>query len=57
MFAGLFGDIDGIVVIPQAIAEKVFETCLGKIEREAYVRQQLLEGRSVTDVFQETGIL
>jgi len=44
----IFGDYDGIVVIPQAIAEEVFEACLGKIEREDYTRQQLLQGRSIS---------
>ena len=30
----IFGDIDGVVVIPAAIADEVFEKCLEKIEGE-----------------------
>ena len=53
----IFGDIDGVVVIPQEIADEVIAKCLDKIEKENYVREQILAGRSATDLYHETGIL
>lgn len=53
----IFGDIDGIVVIPAELADEVFEKSLEKVEKENYVREQILAGRSATELYQETGVL
>jgi len=53
----VFGDIDGIVVVPAALAEQAFPRALEKVSGENRVREELLKGRSVREVFAEYGIL
>ena len=53
----IFGDIDGIVVVPHTIMEQVFELASKKINSENLVRKELLGGRTLADVFDEYGIL
>lgn len=47
----IFADFDGIVAIPQLIAEKVFEMALQKVESENLSRKELLAGNSLRDVY------
>jgi regulator of RNase E activity RraA len=53
----VFGDIDGVVVVPAALAEQAFPRALEKVSGENRVREELLKGRSVREVFAEYGIL
>jgi regulator of RNase E activity RraA len=53
----VFGDLDGVVVIPQTLAEPALKKALEKVRGENHVRQELAKGRSVREVFAEYGIL
>jgi regulator of RNase E activity RraA len=53
----VFGDIDGVVVVPAELAERVFPLALEKVSGENRVRTELAKGRSVREVFAEYGIL
>jgi regulator of RNase E activity RraA len=53
----VFGDIDGVVVVPAQLAERAFPLALEKVTGENRVRAQLAKGRSVREVFDEYGIL
>jgi regulator of RNase E activity RraA len=53
----VFGDIDGVVVIPMELAEKAVPRALEKVTGENKVREELAKGRSVREVFDEYGIL
>ncbi len=53
----LFGDIDGIAVIPQEIAEEAVERAFGKAAAESLVRKELEEGRLLSEVFAKYNIL
>jgi len=53
----IFGDIDGLVVVPLSIMEDVFKRALEKISSENIVRKELLKGRLLKDVFAEYHIL
>jgi regulator of RNase E activity RraA len=53
----VFGDIDGIVVIPAQLADRAFPRALEKVTGENRVREELAKGRSVREVFDEYGIL
>lgn len=53
----LFGDIDGVVVIPQAVEVEIIEAALEKVNGESRVREDLLAGVSAQDVFRIHGIL
>jgi 4-hydroxy-4-methyl-2-oxoglutarate aldolase len=53
----IFGDIDGIVVVPAELAEQAFAKALEKMTGENSVRAELAKGRSARQVFAEHGIL
>jgi regulator of RNase E activity RraA len=53
----VFGDIDGVVVVPAELAETAFARALEKVSGENRVRDELARGRSVREVFDEYGIL
>jgi regulator of RNase E activity RraA len=53
----VFGDIDGVVVVPAHLAEKAFPLALEKVTGENRVREELARGRNVREVFAEYGIL
>lgn len=53
----IFGDIDGVVVVPAGLAETAFPRALEKVTGENKVRDELAKGRSVREVFDEYGIL
>ena len=53
----IFGDIDGVVVIPKEIVSEVLEKALEKADKEDDVRKELLAGASVKAVFEKYGIL
>jgi len=53
----VFGDIDGVVVVPASVADEAFSRALEKVTGENKVREELAKGRSVQEVFAEYGIL
>ena len=53
----IFGDADGVVVIPQAAADEAFSTALSKVEAETTTRDELAAGAKLADVFNRHGIL
>lgn len=53
----VFGDVDGIVVIPRESAEEVFAKAAKKVSGENTVRDELLRGESLNGVFKRYGIL
>ncbi len=53
----VFGDIDGVVIIPADLAAKALPHALEKVTGENKVREELAKGRSVREVFDQYGIL
>jgi len=53
----VFGDIDGVVVVPHAVEREVFEKALEKARGEKLVRKAIEQGMSSTDAFRKFGIL
>lgn len=53
----VFGDIDGVLVIPAEIADEVIEKSLEKAAGEKLVRKAIEGGMSSTDAFAKFGIL
>ena len=53
----LFGDADGVVVIPQAMAEETITLALDKAAKEDVVRDEIAAGASLKEVFARHGIL
>jgi regulator of RNase E activity RraA len=53
----VFGDFDGIVVIPIAILEEVVTDALQKVESENLSREMLREGHLLSDVYERFGVL
>ena len=53
----VFGDRDGVVVIPQRLAKEALTKALEKAQGEKLVRAELAAGRSVQEVFEKYGIL
>lgn len=53
----VFGDIDGVVVVPSAFAETALARALEKVTGENRVRDELARGRSIREVFAEYRIL
>lgn len=53
----VFGDVDGVVVVPQAISEQVFARALEKVTYENRTRDELREGRLLSEVYSKYGVL
>lgn len=53
----VFGDMDGVVVIPQAIEKEVIERAWKKATGEKTVGKAIQAGMSATDAFHQYGIL
>ena len=53
----LFGDIDGVVVIPSNVETEVFSLALEKARGEKTVRRALEEGTSAVEAFRKHGIM
>lgn len=53
----IFGDMDGVVAVPAALAEQAFAKALEKVTGENTVRAELAKGRSAREVFAQYGIL
>ena len=53
----IFGDADGVIVLPEALAQKAFEIGLKKVALEDSTRAELRAGARLADVFKRHGIL
>jgi regulator of RNase E activity RraA len=53
----VFGDIDGVVVLPGEIADDVVRRALDQMQKENSAKKLLCEGASAESVFQATGVL
>lgn len=53
----IFGDVDGVVVVPQEIVPEVIEKAWDKVNGENTVREELRAGASVAETFAKYGIL
>lgn len=52
----VFGDIDGVLIVPKEVEVKVIEKALEKAQAEKVVRKEIESGRSSTEVFEKYGI-
>ena len=53
----VFGDVDGVVVIPADISEEVIQSSMERISEEDKVRRELSRGIKLNVVFEKYGIL
>jgi 4-hydroxy-4-methyl-2-oxoglutarate aldolase len=53
----VFADVDGVVVVPNDLAENTFSRALEKVTGENRVREELAAGKSVRETFAKYGIL
>lgn len=53
----IFGDLDGVVVIPKKVEAEVIERALAKARGEKLVRKEIEAGMSSTAAFKKYGIL
>jgi 4-hydroxy-4-methyl-2-oxoglutarate aldolase len=53
----VFGDVDGIVVVPRAIEDDVLARAFDKVARENTTRDELLRGAKLKDVYDRYGVL
>ena len=53
----VFGDADGVVVVPQPVAQQTVQRALKKVEGEDRTREELRKGARLADVFEKYGVL
>ena len=53
----VFGDYDGIVVIPKEVEDEVLSKALEKVSGENNTRKELLNGKLLADVYEKYGVL
>ncbi|TVR67454.1 MAG: RraA family protein [Spirochaetaceae bacterium] len=53
----VFGDLDGVVIVPRETEEEVFRRALEKAQGEKIVRAEIEAGMSSTEAFRKYGIL
>lgn len=53
----IFGDVDGVVVIPQAQSDEIFRAALDKVLAEDRTREELEAGATLKSVFARHGVL
>ena len=53
----VFGDVDGVVVVPRRIEDKVLARALEKVSGEDVTRDELLRGAKLEDVYDRYGVL
>ena len=53
----IFGDVDGVVVVPRAVEDQVITAALAKVTGENATRKALASGEKLADVFRRHGIL
>lgn len=53
----VFGDVDGVVVIPKGIATQVIDAAMEKINGENATREEIQNGALLADVYRKYGVL
>lgn len=53
----IFGDLDGVLVVPQEVEREVINLALEKVRKENLVRKALEEGMSTVDAFAKYGVM
>ena len=53
----IFGDVDGVVIIPKAVVAEVIQTALDTIQKENEVRRRLRNGSSLQQAYAEIGAI
>jgi regulator of RNase E activity RraA len=53
----VFGDVDGIVIVPRAVLDEVLDKALAKVSAENVVRSEIRAGGRLVDIFAKYGIL
>lgn len=53
----IFGDYDGVIVIPKEALREVLERAVAKVEGENITREELRKGLTLRDVFNKYGVL
>jgi regulator of RNase E activity RraA len=53
----VFGDVDGVVIVPAALTLEVLEAAEAVYEREAKMRAELRQGLSIQSAFEKYGAL
>ncbi len=53
----VFGDLDGVCVVPQVAAEEVLRRALEKVDTESLVRRHIVGGSSSADAFDRFGAM
>ena len=53
----VFGDFDGVVVIPGSMVKQILELAFEKVARENHSRAELRTGAYLRDVFAKYGVL
>jgi regulator of RNase E activity RraA len=53
----VFGDVDGVVIIPKNLVETVLDQSLQKVSDENMVRKKIVSGESLEKIFADHGIL
>ncbi len=53
----VFGDVDGVVVVPAARATEVIDKALAKVTMENHTRSELRAGRLLREVHEKYGVL
>jgi regulator of RNase E activity RraA len=53
----VFGDLDGVVIVPRKVEDEVIQKALAKARGEKLVRKEIEAGMSSTDAFRKYGIL
>lgn len=53
----IFADFDGVVVIPRTVEQEVIRKAFEKAGKENVSRQELLEGRTLREVYNKYGVL
>jgi regulator of RNase E activity RraA len=53
----IFADFDGIVVVPNEVEEAVLVQAQEKVHKENLSRKELLEGKSLREVYTKYGVL
>jgi 4-hydroxy-4-methyl-2-oxoglutarate aldolase len=53
----VFGDADGVVVVPQHLVRRALDLALTKVEGENRTRKELAQGAKLADVFRKYGVL
>jgi regulator of RNase E activity RraA len=53
----VFGDLDGVLIIPRDAAQEAISRALEKVSQESAVRTAIVDGMSTVDAFEKFGVM